>query len=137
MMRQKEELRQELHRLTHRNNELKTLLARLYEDKIKGGIADDIFLLLANEFKGEQERNIKNCQEIQETIQQNHYLKLSMDNFKGVVREHKEIEQLTKELLYQFIERIDIYQRNGNREAYTLYHIGTLNDFKTVINLKS
>jgi len=48
-----------------------------------------------------------------------------------VVREYREIEQLTRELLYQIIERIDVYPRVGNRDVYTqrigilFHHIGT------------
>ena len=43
---------------------------------------------------------------------------MSIDNFKEVVRAHKKVEQLTRELLYEFIERIDVFQRIGNREKY-------------------
>ncbi len=58
-------------------------------------------------------------------------MNLSMDNFKEVVKAHKEIEQLTRELLYQLVDRIEVYQRGGNRDAYTqrieifFHHIGT------------
>lgn len=119
MMQQKEELQQKLHILTRRNRELKALLARLYEEKIKGDIVDNTFLLLANEFKGEMERNISHSQKIQEIIQRNQYLKLSIDNFKKAIRSHEKIEQLTRELLYEFIERIDVYQRDTLGKAYT------------------
>ncbi len=105
--------------MTHRNNELKMLLARLYEERLKGEIADDTFLILANEFKGERERNLRHSQKLQETIQQNQYLKLSMDNFIEVVRENKKIEQLTRELLYQTVERIDVYPRVKSGKEYT------------------
>ncbi len=122
--------------MTHRNNELKMLLARLYEERLKGEIADDTFLILANEFKGERERNLRHSQKLQETIQQNQYLKLSMDNFIEVVRENKKIEQLTRELLYQTVERIDVYPRVKSGKEYTqridvfFYHFGTLESLK-------
>lgn len=97
-------------KLTERNRELDIIIKRLYEDNVSGKITDERFKKLMNDYEKEQKQIITmidkcNIMKSRADEQRKAYI-----NFFNLINEIIEINELTSDLLYKLIDKIEVSQ---------------------------
>ncbi len=117
----------ELDKMVKRNAELSVLFKRLYEDNVLGKISNEQFRMLSADYNAEQKQLTAAIPEKQAMLEKLKASAANVDAFIEKASRHTEITELTPELLWLFIERIDIgkrpgrYNRNGTQEVRIIY----------------
>ena len=117
----------ELDKMVKRNTELSALFKRLYEDNVLGRISNEQFRMLSADYNAEQKQLAAAIPEKQAKLEKLKASAANVDAFIEKASRYTEIAELTPELLWTFIERIDIgerpdrYNRNGMQEVRIIY----------------
>jgi small-conductance mechanosensitive channel len=108
----------------NRMKELKTLLARLYEDKVKGVVDDETFVLLSSEFKKERGQIQKQMQRIQESLQKSNSILYGIALFKKEIDKQEPINSLDREHLGKYVDHITVYPaKQDGRERVQRFEV--------------
>lgn len=100
-----------LNRMLVRDKELDTLCEKVFEEKILGNLSEERFLKLSEKYEEEQfelKAQIKNMKKV---VQEEKKHELNADGFLKIVRKYSEIEELTLDILQEFIDKIVVYHR--------------------------
>lgn len=119
LSRQEKEANNEFRVLAARQTEIKMLMAKLYEDRVNGAIDDETYMILLNTFKDEKGMGQAQCQILQEQIRCSRRALEGIHYFKKAVVGYVHLEKLTREVLHQLIDWIDIYPSEGKGDDYT------------------
>lgn len=95
-----------LSKMLARNKELDTLCEKLFEEKILGNLSEDRFLKLSEKYEVEQfelKQKIKNMKKI---VAQEQAHEMDADGFLKIIRKYSEINELTADILHEFIDKI-------------------------------
>ena len=117
----------ELDKMVKRNSDLSALFKRLYEDSVLGKISNEQFRMLSADYNAEQKQLAVAIPEKQAKLEKLKASAANVDAFIEKACRYAEITELTPELLWTFIERIDIgerpgrYNRNGMQEVRIIY----------------
>ena len=120
---------------SRREAELTTLFTRLYEDSALERIPDEQYRVLSNEYLAEQKQIQEELPKLQARQQE---LKESVANvarFIDMAKKYGQIDELTPEILWTFVRRIEVgergkrYSRTAPREIKIYYReIGLVDD---------
>ena len=100
-----------LSKMLARDKELDTLCEKVFEEKILGNLSEERFLKLSQKYEDEQfelRAQIKNMKKI---VAEEKKHELDADGFLKIVRKYSEIEELTSEILHEFIDKIVVHHR--------------------------
>ena len=117
----------ELDKMVKRNSDLSVLFKRLYEDNVLGKISNEQFRMLSADYNTEQKQLAAAIPEKQAKLEKLKASAANVDAFIEKASRYTDITELTPELLWLFIERIDIgerpgrYNRNGMQEVRIIY----------------
>ena len=95
------------------------LYEKCYEDNAAGKITDEWFCHLSAKYSAEKEMLRKRCREIQETLRTLTISEESQAYFIEAVRKFMRVEKLTQTLLYELIDRIEVYNAEGKGKGRT------------------
>ena len=96
-----------------RKQEIDGMVEKLYEDNYKGIISDDRFIKLLDKYEKEDKIITDKLQRLYELISKKPNgtdLKKSLEQFRNLVEKYSEIKSLNQELLFKFIDRIEVEQ---------------------------
>ncbi len=102
-------------------NRIKTLddiIANLYEDNVTGKISDERFDLLAKKYEAEQTALKSEIVELNKALDRVNDEESNIREFLKVVNSYTEIEELTPEILNNFIDRIYIGEKYSDGSAH-------------------
>ena len=102
-------------------NRIKTLddiIANLYEDNVTGKISDERFDLLAKKYEAEQTALKSEIVELKKALDLVNDEESNIREFLKVVNSYTEIEELTPEILNNFIDRIYIGEKYSDGSAH-------------------
>ena len=100
-----------LNKMLAREKELDVLYEKVFEEKILGNLSEERFLKLSGKYEEEQfelKAKIKNMKKIVAEEQKH---ELNADGFLKIVRKYSEVEELTLDILQEFIDKIIIHHR--------------------------
>lgn len=100
-----------LNKMLTRDKELDTLCEKVFEEKILGNLSEERFLKLSEKYEEEQfelKARIKNMKKV---VQEEKKHELNADGFLKIVRKYSEIEELTLDILQEFIDKIVVHHR--------------------------
>ena len=100
-----------LNKMLARDKELDTLCEKVFEEKILGNLSEERFLKLSEKYEEEQfelKAQIKNMKKI---VAEEKKHELNADGFLQVVRKYSSIEELTSEILHEFIDKIIVHHK--------------------------
>ena len=106
------ETRRNLTKSKRRVTELDTLIRKLYEDNATGKIPDKHFERMFAEYDAEQTSLEAKITELQADVDQFTEDSLNVDKFLTLARRYTEFTELTPQLLNEFIERVDIHEKD-------------------------
>ena len=124
------ELEQKRRALTgarRRMEDLDKIIQHIYEDNVLGKISNEQFRMLSADYNTEQKQLAAAIPEKQAKLEKLKASAANVDAFIEKASRYTDITDLTPELLWLFIERIDIgerpgrYNRNGMQEVRIIY----------------
>ncbi len=128
----RKELEKELQSSAERKTVVDGLYEKCYEDNAEGKITDEWFCHLSAKYSAEKEALRKRIREIQETLSELVINEDSQAYFIETVRKFMKVEKLTKTLLYELIDRIEVYNAEGRGKGRTqkvVIHYRFVGDF--------
>ena len=112
-------LENELRSVTGRKKNVDSLYEKCYEDNAAGKIDDEWFCHLSAKYSSER----KQCQDritaINEKLESLSFSQKSQDDFISAIRSFMKVDKLTKPLLSELIDRIDVYDTVGTGKDKT------------------
>jgi len=116
--------------------ELDTIFRRLYEDQIFGKITETQFAAMTANYSDEREKLTTKIAEVEHLLKQKDQQRSNTAAFIKVVEKHENVDELTFELLHEFIDKIYIHEtdkENNTRQIDIVYNfvgdIGSGDDF--------
>lgn len=110
--------RKELEDAQNRMNRLDTIVSKLYEDNLDGKISDERFARMSAGYDNEQKELERRIDELKAAIDQEEQQTVDVERFLALVRKYTDLQELTAEIVREFIEKIYVYQTqtiNGHR----------------------
>lgn len=122
-------------KLTKRNEELKLLFKRLYEDNVLGKVTNEQFRMLSDGYNAEQKTTVERLEQLKVEVEQLKSTAINVERFVSLARKYTDIRELTPEILRTFISKIVIHERpsrkkNEGERRIDIYftHIGSMPD---------
>lgn len=100
----------ELEDAQNRMNRLDTIVNKLYEDNLDGKISDKRFVRMSAGYDNEQKELAKKIEELNAAIGQEEQQTVDVERFLALVRKYTDLQELTAEIVREFIEKIYVYQ---------------------------
>lgn len=100
-----------LNKMLARDKELDILYEKVFEEKTLGHLSEERFLKLSGKYEEEQfelKAKIKNMKKI---VAEEKMHELNADGFLKIVRKYSEVEELTLDILQEFIDKIVVHHR--------------------------
>lgn len=102
--------KRELEQSQARIHKLDDIIQRLYEDNIEGKISDERFMKMSGNYESEQNTLERRVTELQGIIKTEQEQMVNVDSFLAMVRRYTDIQELTAEIIREFVERIEVYR---------------------------
>ncbi|MFZ2409186.1 MAG: DUF4368 domain-containing protein, partial [Lactococcus raffinolactis] len=115
----------QLAKITHRIDELDTIISKLYEDSVTGQLSSERFTKLSETFENEQSNLIAEKLELETEIQSNQEQQTNISHFLKIVRKNFSFETITPELLREMIDKIVVHavvKQDGQRSQKIEIH---------------
>lgn len=90
---------------------LDNIIRDLYEDKVNGTLSDERFRKLSQEYEQEQSALIERIRKLQEILSKAKEQSDNVSRFMRLIRKYTEIEELTPEIVREFIEKVVVHER--------------------------
>ena len=103
--------RKELTKLDQREQELDVILGKLYEDNAMSKIPDERYVKLSTQFEDELTALIQKKKHLQEIVENEKNHEMNVEGFITLVRRYTRINELTPEILREFIDKIVVHHR--------------------------
>ncbi|MCD8328262.1 MAG: recombinase family protein [Ruminococcus sp.] len=110
--------KRELEQSQTRIRKLDDIIQRLYEDNIEGKISDERFMKMNAAYETEQHTLESRVAELKSLITSEKENSANVDAFLSIVRKYSDIQELTAEIIREFVEKIYVYNAekvNGKR----------------------
>lgn len=102
--------RRELEQAQTRIAKLDEIIQRLYEDNIEGKISDERFTKMTANYEAEQQTLEKRVTELKSIMTEEKESALNVNHFLSLVRKYTDINELTAEVIREFVEKIFVYK---------------------------
>ena len=100
-----------LNKMLSRGKELDTLCEKVFEEKILGNLPEDRFLKLSQKYEDEQFELKAQIKHMKKVVAEEKSHELNADGFLQIVRKYSNIEELTTEILHEFIDKIIVHHK--------------------------
>ena len=99
----------EVDALIARDKELDGLFERLYEDNVAGKISDDRFAKMSKRYEEEQSENAVKLKALRLELREKDGKEMDTDAFLETVRRYTDAKELTRRMVAELIDHIDVY----------------------------
>ena len=126
---------QEKENAERRVQALDRIIRNLYEDKVNGNLSDERFRKLSQEYEKEQKTLTTRIRELQEVLEKAKEQSDNVTRFMRIVRKYTEINELTPEIVREFVEKVIVHEKqviDGKRtQAVEIIYncVGAIPDF--------
>ena len=110
--------KKELEKAHQRIDELNFTLKRLYEDNLSGKISDRQFTFLSSQYDEEASALEQRITELDTVITEEKTDTANPKRFVSLVKKYTDITEITDEMLFEFIDRIEVHSVTGGRTRY-------------------
>ena len=102
--------KRELEQAQTRIRKLDEIIQHLYEDNLEGKISDERFMKLSKNYENEQKTLEARVSELCSLIASEKESNVNVERFLGLVRKYTDIQELTAEVIREFVERIYVHK---------------------------
>ena len=113
-------IQNELHRIEKRQAEVKQMLKSLYEDKVRGVIAEDQMLELYEQFNKERINLDAQHEEVANKLQSKAKVSDKETQISKLVEAVLNIKKLNRLILFELIEKVEIFEDEGIKVYYKM-----------------
>lgn len=119
--------------------ELDDLFQHIYEDNVSGKLSDERFMQMSQRYENEQDTLKEEIETMRLELQENEKHSVDVRRFISVVKKYTDIQELTPEILHEFIDKIIVHavdKSSGRRlqEIEIVYnHIGIIDNSKIIV----
>lgn len=100
-----------LHKLLSREKEIDTLIESLFEEKVLGNLTDERFKKLTYKYEDEQLELKGKIKNIKKVVLEDKKHELDVNGFLDIIKKYSQIENLTIDILNEFIDKIIVHHR--------------------------
>ena len=100
-----------LQKMLTRDKEIDTLIESLFEQKVLGNLTDERFKKLTYKYEDEQSELKQKIKNLKQIVLEDKKHELDVNGFLDVVKKYSEVEELSIEILNEFIDKIVVYHR--------------------------
>lgn len=103
----------ELEKLQKKIKQIDNKIEKIYDDNFSGRLSNDNFNKLLEKYESESKllaEKLSHCQKNAEVQKNKSLEKQAYQKYFNLLNEYSDIKELNSELLFKFIERIDVYQ---------------------------
>lgn len=100
-----------LNKMLARDKELDTLCEKVFEEKILENLSEDRFLKLSEKYESEQFELKAQIKHMKKVVAEEKKHEMNADGFLQIVRKYSSIEELTPDILHEFIDKIVMHHR--------------------------
>ncbi len=93
-----------------RLDQIDSIIAKLYEDKVVGEITGEMFTKLSAKYITEQEEQTASLKSAQKELAVLETKKTDVARFIGLVKQYSHISELTPQILNEFIDKVTVHQ---------------------------
>ena len=114
--------KRELEQAEARVHKLDTIIQRLYKDNVEGKLSDERFAKMSENYESEQKSLERRTIELRSNIAIQKENCINVSSFVALVRKHTDIQELSAEVIREFVERVEVFQpvRVGGRKVQRL-----------------
>ena len=112
------EERKQLEKIQARVNELDTLIQGLYEAKMDGSLPERQVQRLMSQYDTEQAGLEEQAQALQSKIDEATPSTMQPERFLKLVHKYQNFEELTDQMVYEFIEKVEVHAATGGRTRF-------------------
>lgn len=94
-----------------RNKEVDILYEKLFEEKILGNLTEERFKKLSEKYEDEQAELSQRVRHLKQIVAEEQKHELNAEGFLQLVRKYTDIQELTPEILREFIDKIVVHHR--------------------------
>ena len=118
------EKRSELDRARSRMGDLDRLFRKLYEDNALGKLSDQQFTFMVSGYDDEKAALVEKIRALEKEVNAVSERRDDVGRFVQIVRKYTEVQELTYEIVHEFIDRILVYEldRNANTRKNEIYY---------------
>ena len=116
---EKKSAQSELRKSEMRIEMIPKLLKKLYEDRLAGITTDDDYNILSREYADEREQLKKKILKLRKTLTEMGERESEREEFIRAIRKFMEMRTLTKQVLNELIDHIDVYEVQGTGKNKT------------------
>jgi len=102
-------------KLKQRDSQLRVLTRRIFEQNASGSISDETFAELYSGYQDEQKSIAGKIAALEEKLAGRQVEQSNTDQFLALAQPHREIPELTRDILVDFIEKIVVHEGTGYR----------------------
>lgn len=100
-----------LQKANARNDELNTIIRKLYEDKALCKITDEQYEIFSENYIAEQKKLKVTISRLEKRLGDVREDEENLDNFLRLLDKYTEFDELNQEIIYAFVDRIEIYEK--------------------------
>ena len=107
------------------DKELDGLFERLYEDNVAGKINDERFARMSKRYEEEQGENGKKIKALRLELKKSDGRQMDTEAFLATVRRYTDAQQLTRRMVAELIDHIEVYHAekvNGAKQRIVIYY---------------
>ena len=112
----------ELDGLLARDKELDVLFEKIYEDNVNQKISDARFAKMSQRYEQEQGENAKKIKALRLELKKSEGQRMDVDTFLETVRNYTNATQITRRMVAELIDHIDVYHAE-KKDGATTQHI--------------
>ena len=94
-----------------REKEVDVLYEKLFEERILSNLTEDRFKKLSYKYEDEQAELQQRIQHLKKMVKEEKWHEMNADGFLQLVRKHIDLQELTTEILHEFIDKIVVHHR--------------------------
>lgn len=103
-----------------RDEEINRLLKKLYEDNISGKLPNRQYNKLMQDYLEEQAELEEKMKELSVIIESSAEDEVKADKFIKLIKKYTDFTELTDQMVYEFIDRIEVHAPEGDRKSRTM-----------------
>ena len=100
-----------LQTLLARDSEVDVLYEKLFEEKVLGNLTEDRFKKLSEKYEDEQAEVKRQMKYLKRVVAEEQKHEINADGFLHLVRKYTDIQELTLEILQEFIDKIVVHHK--------------------------
>ena len=116
---QQKYLQEEINKAVARNDKVSGLYEKLFEDHAENTVSDEWFMHMSQKYEAERLELKNKISRIRKDLAETDSLKIGQQSFINAVRRFLDIQVLTRPLLQELIDHIDVFETEGTGKNRT------------------